>query len=72
MHNTQSSSEPNAPVRMLRRRQVEQRTGLARSTIYNYINKGEFPKPYRLGMKTVGWLESEINAWIDGRRRVQD
>lgn len=72
MHSTQSSREPNAPARMLRRRQVEQRTGLARSTIYNYIKKGEFPKPYRLGMKTVGWLESEINTWIDGRLQVKD
>lgn len=52
---------------MLRRPHVEQRTGLSRSTIYLYIKMGEFPKPYRLGMKTVGWLESEINEWIVAR-----
>lgn len=28
---------------------------------------GKFPKPVRLGSKTVGWLETEIDAWIEAR-----
>ena len=36
----------NEPV-ILRRPQVEQRTGLSRSTLYQYIMDGDFPKPVR-------------------------
>jgi prophage regulatory protein len=57
----------DAPRRILRRRQVQERTGLARSTLYLYMKNGDFPKPCRLGPQTVGWLESEINAWIEDR-----
>ena len=42
----------------LRRKQVETRTGLSRSTIYQYIKDGVFPKPVPLGPRAVGWLES--------------
>lgn len=53
----------------LRRKQVEMRTGLSRSTIYLYIQNGEFPKPVPLGPRAVGWLESEVSEWIAGRVR---
>ena len=43
---------------ILRRPQVEQRTGLSRSTLYQYIKDGDFPKPGQLGLRAVGWLES--------------
>lgn len=49
---------------VLRRNQVELRTGLPRSTIYLKVSKGEFPAPIRLGQRSVGWLESEISDWI--------
>lgn len=49
---------------ILRRKQVEERTGLARSTIYQRIQDGTFPKPIHLGVRAVGWLESEIDAWF--------
>jgi prophage regulatory protein len=44
---------------------VKARTGLSRSSIYNKINEGTFPRPVRLGLRACGWLESEIEAWID-------
>ncbi len=56
----------NAPV-ILRRPQVEARTGLARSTIYDRIKAGTFPAPISLGEKAVGWIESEIDAWLTAR-----
>ncbi len=52
---------------ILRRKQVELRTGLARSTIYQYIKDGLFPKPVPLGPRAVGWVESEVSAWITER-----
>ena len=49
----------------LRRKQVEARTGLSRSTIYLRLKEGSFPKPVNLGARAVGWLESEVDEWID-------
>jgi prophage regulatory protein len=50
--------------RFIRIKEVMSRTGLARSTIYMIIKQGRFPKPIKLSLNTVGWLESEINGWI--------
>jgi len=49
---------------ILRRNQVEDRTGLSRSTIYLRIQEGTFPRPISLGARAVGWLEHEIEAWL--------
>lgn len=49
---------------ILRRKQVEARTGLSRSTIYERIRAGTFPAPVSLGAKAVGWVESEISDWL--------
>ena len=46
---------------------VQQRTGLSRSTIYAFISQGRFPKPVLLGARSVGWLNADIDAWIDSR-----
>ena len=55
---------------VLRRHQVEIRTGLARSSIYALIAEGQFPAPIRLSAHTVGWLEHEINNWIAERTKA--
>ena len=47
----------------LRRRTVEAKTGLSRSSIYARIADGTFPKPIRIGPRSVAWLESDIEAW---------
>jgi len=54
-------------VEILRRPQVERRTGLSRSTIYQRMKDGTFPAPISLGAKAVGWLENEITAWLAER-----
>ena len=55
---------------ILRRPQVQQRTGLSRSTLYQYIKDGEFPKSIALGPRSVGWLESDISDWIAERVKI--
>ncbi len=55
---------------ILRRKQVQMRTGLSRSTIYQYIKDGVFPKPVQLGPRAVGWLESEVIEWIAERVKI--
>lgn len=55
---------------ILRCKQVQARTGLARSTIYLNIKSGTFPRPVQLGPRAVGWLESEVSDWIAERVRI--
>jgi prophage regulatory protein len=50
--------------RLLRLRDVKQKTGLGASTIYRRIADGTFPAPRSLGPNTVRWLQSEIDVWI--------
>lgn len=53
--------------RILRRHEVEARIGLSRSTIYESMAQGEFPKPIKIGRRAVGWPESVIAAWLNER-----
>jgi len=55
---------------ILRLPTVKIRTGLSRSTIYLRISEGSFPKSIPLGGRAVGWLESDINKWIDEQVKV--
>jgi prophage regulatory protein len=61
-------------VKILRMRAVAAKLGIARSTIYDWLNAKSprhdpaFPKPYPLGKQSVGWLESELDEWIIQRR----
>lgn len=50
---------------ILRLPDVKSRTGLSRSTIYLRVNEGSFPKPISLGGRAVGWIESEIQDWVN-------
>lgn len=50
--------------KILRLPDVTNITGLSRSSIYQKISDGEFPKQISLGAKTVGWIESDIQNWI--------
>lgn len=59
-------------VSVLRRKQVEQKTGLSRSTLYLRIQEGTFPRPINLGGRAVGWLYSEIEAWLAGKIEGRD
>lgn len=53
--------------KILRLREIIARTGLSRTTIYDYVSRGTFPAPIRLGPRAIGWLESEVHAWIEQR-----
>lgn len=54
-------------TKILRRHEVEQRTGLSRSSIYAMINEGLFPRPIQLSSRSVGWLENEVDDWLQKR-----
>ena len=52
---------------VLRLPAVKSRTGLSRSTIYLRVAEGRFPRPINLGGRAVGWMEAEVEAWLQGR-----
>ena len=49
----------------LRLTTVKARTGLSRSTLYRRISQGRFPAPIPLGGRSVGWLDSDVDAWVE-------
>lgn len=51
-------------MRIIKLKEVLNKTGIGRSTLYNLIKISQFPKPVILGLRAVGWLESEIDEWI--------
>jgi prophage regulatory protein len=58
------NNQSNKPPMILRQKQVQMRTGLSRSTIYLRIAEGNFPTPISLGARAVGWLDTEVDAWL--------
>ena len=51
--------------RILRLPEVTEKTGLSRSAIYLRANQGQFPKSISLGGRAIGWIEAEIDEWIN-------
>ena len=51
--------------RLIKRREVETLTALPRSTIYEKMSKGAFPRPFRVGECGVRWRLSDIHNWIN-------
>jgi prophage regulatory protein len=57
--------------RILRRRQVEERTGLSRSTIYRRMQAGTFPPAIALGGRLVGWRAADIEQFLENPARYR-
>jgi prophage regulatory protein len=53
--------------KVLRLPGVQGITGLGRSTLYKAIKEGAFPPSIALGKRAVGWLESDVQEWLDSR-----
>jgi prophage regulatory protein len=52
-------------MKFIRRKEVEAKTGLSRSAIYDHMSKGTFPKNYKIGRRAVAWLEDDIHQWMN-------
>lgn len=56
--------------RFVRMREVQKKIGISRSTVYDWINPSSprfddsFPKPVRLGVNSVGWIDTELEDWL--------
>jgi prophage regulatory protein len=54
----------SAPPRLIRLPEVMARVGLKRSSIYQRMSDGRFPRGRSLGAKCTVWVEAEIDEWI--------
>lgn len=61
------ASATRGEKRLVRMPEVCKRIGVSRSSLYKMINLKTFPPPKQLGGRTVAWLESEIDWWIESR-----
>lgn len=65
-----SPLQPSPEIRILRIKEVAKKLSMGQSTIYDWINKKSprydktFPKPIKLSSKSIGWLSTEIDAWL--------
>ena len=64
LHPAQNSNEK---ARILKLPEVIQRTALSKASIYAFIQAGQFPKQIKLSIRSVGWLESDVDSWLDAR-----
>lgn len=53
--------------KILRCLDVQEVTGLSRSTIYRMMNRDDFPKATKLGIRAIGWRQSAVADWIEAR-----
>ena len=53
--------------KFIRLPEVKNKTGLSRSSIYLRMSNGEFPQSISLGSRAVGWLNADIDQWLDER-----
>jgi prophage regulatory protein len=60
------------PLRVLPTNVVLDRICMSKTQLYRLINSGEFPKPIPIGLQRVGFIEDEVNVWIEQRMRMRD
>ena len=56
-------------MRVLPAKQVISKTGLSRTSIWRQEREGKFPCRIQISPNRVGWLEDEVDEWIESRPR---
>jgi prophage regulatory protein len=63
--------QPQVERHIMRRDEVERKTGFKRAHIYNLMKEGKFPQAKRIGLRAVGWDSLEIERWVTERLAQQ-
>ena len=58
-------------LRLIKLEEVKLLTTLGKSTIYELIDNGTFPRPKQTGPRRVAWRESEVREWLEGVQPTQ-
>ena len=64
---TLSKNQQIENQRLIRRQEVQAKTGLGASSIYAMMKQGKFPKAITLSERRVAWIESDVDQWISER-----
>lgn len=56
--------------RILREKAVGERTGLSRTTRWRLVRKNKFPAPIKISDHAIGWIEYQIDEWVEERSRT--
>ncbi|MCS0370872.1 AlpA family transcriptional regulator [Vibrio diabolicus] len=59
------------PMRFLKLKEVMKKTTLSRSAIYRKMNEDQFPQSISLGDRSVAWVESEVDEWMEERLQTR-
>lgn len=59
-------------MRFLRLKDVMEKTGLSKSAIYSKIKEREFPASVPIGSRTVAWIDSDVEKWLEWRLLVRE
>lgn len=59
-------------MRLLRLEEVKHQTGLSRTTIYRWMDENKFPEAVPMGERSIGWVETEIEEWIEKKIEERD
>ena len=52
-------------MKFMRQPAVEDTSGLSGSTIWQRVQEGTFPAPIKIGAQAVGWIDLEVNEWME-------
>ncbi|MEH8124075.1 AlpA family transcriptional regulator [Aeromonas veronii] len=58
-------------MKLLKLKDVISMTSLSKASIYRQVNAGTFPAPVRTGPRSVAWVVSEIESWIEEKRNLR-
>jgi prophage regulatory protein len=64
------TTDTRPDIRIIRHDVVREKLRLSSAKLFDMIAKGQFPKPFTIvpGGRAVGWLESDVDAWVLGRK----
>jgi prophage regulatory protein len=67
MHPAENDTIMSPPKQLLRKRQLLLVIPIGKTTLYDEIAKGRFPRPIKIGRRASAWLKSEVETWIAER-----
>ena len=58
-------------MKLLKLKDVIAMTSLSKASVYRQMNDGEFPASVKIGPRSVAWVSTEIESWIEEKRKLR-
>ena len=56
----------SGPKDLLTAREVAARLSISIRTVYRMLDRGQFPRPIRLGRRGVRWKTTDVQRYLEG------